>query len=79
MSLLSAAVVVTIPRETIAFNQRAERLPESIRLCLRLDHTSAVADFLCFLDCSSQAENFPYIPWKGLAVIVLMEYLPVAR
>lgn len=44
-----------------------------------VDHTSLVADFLCFLDCSSQAENSPYIPWKGLAVIVLMEYLPVAR
>lgn len=34
-----------------------------------------------FLRCSSQAEKIPprALPWKGLAVIVLMEYLPVAH
>ncbi len=63
MSLLSATVVVTVPRETIAFNQHAGMLLE-VCMCSGSfgPHISPVADFLCFLDCSSQAENFPYIP-----------------
>lgn len=52
MSLVSAIVVVKVPRETIAFNQHRGMLLESMALG-SLDHISPVADFLCFLDCSS--------------------------
>lgn len=60
MSLLCVIMVVILLWEMEAFNQLA-KIPLHYVALGSLDHPSLVADFLCFLDCSSRAENFPYI------------------
>lgn len=60
LSFLSVIGALTTPRQTIACNHAGMLLVYMAPG--PLDHISVLAGFLQSLDCSSQAENFPYIP-----------------